>query len=441
MQRERQSLPHFVKTTPYIAGMLLLAACGTSPAAQAPISDLDANDTSDEQPEHDVPSIEGDAVTDADEGVDDTFDGTPPPDDTAHDSDAEVDVEVDTGEPDPCDALAMECDGIEGAVSPTSPLHVTYGEAWPACRFVPRDGSAFEGRYWISWLADGIEIVQSRAEDGRWDGSVHGFSSIHRSLSPGTYDVYANRHGDGMGVPPAACTSLPRVVVSPPSGGFWAHLRARDDTPLGTPRHLGGAYDAELWISRSPPLCSADTQRIANSYRENVTYDWGVRGDPTDDPRLMRRTPRSDSQQIQAADGLFVADAPHPSETWTLSVATRGTWSDLRLTVGWAGRTLHEAVIDGTSPIEWLVVGSVSFDGEAAFHEVLASGVRPQGCGSLLTDPPDCATEGPFPAEICDGVDNDCDGLIDEAPEACMGQPIQPSNCAYVQSADFWICL
>ena len=30
------------------------------------------------------------------------------------------------------------------------------------------------------------------------------------------------------------------------------------------------------------------------------------------------------------------------------------------------------AVIDGTSPIEWLVVGSASFDGEVAFHEILA---------------------------------------------------------------------
>jgi hypothetical protein len=36
---------------------------------------------------------------------------------------------------------------------------------------------------------------------------------------------------------------------------------------------------------------------------------------------------------------------------------------------------------------------------------------------------------------------NDCDGSIDEAPDACIANVVQPSNGVHIESTDSWFCM
>jgi len=205
--------------------------------------------------------------------------------------------------------------------------------------------------------------------------------------------------------------------------------------------------DLDLLVSRDLTQCSPNADAHFYSFTRPGESDWGVIGDPDDDPRTVTR----DVNNFPFGREATYARMQSPDESWSVVVVprTQGVHATAELVVIVAGveiaRTERAIYVprdlDSSEgrPI-WLVgVRDGSNRAEFELTDALTRGLPMCNSSPVFTCPD--GTMGTF--EICDGIDNNCNGIIDEMPRACdgWGPASEGAECVQLPDSGTFRCI
>lgn len=388
--------------------LTLCAACGSQPAGDADIGGTDlpdvdveagARDTSSPD-SSDTPDIAPDVVPALDTDTTHPED-VPPPDID--------DIELDAPPIDPCAQLSITCTVEDQPVSSPVSLVLPYGTA--SCSLHGQEGQ---------------EVLN-------WSLRADGYT---RSLSSSTYvpraEVWAWGSDPGVSqlvvTTPTCEVAGPSFTILPPTTGWWFSLAW--DVPGR--RRTEEFADVDLHLLRAAGDCWFDRQRDLHFGSPN-TLDWGATLDADDNPHQggdHRMAPG-----FEASWALRIAD----DETWEIGahvrMATEREPIDARMTVYHNGELLASFQQTFTTPGYWRIA---TVDERSVVPIQLVSETVPACTPPVLVE---CDGRIATP-ETCNGIDDDCDGEVDEFPEACS-ENASPSTCLFIPQtpADPYRCI
>ena len=384
---------------------LFLAACGTDPGARVQFDVGDGMDvaTGDANPANDdvettdgTPVSDGapvDALGDADARVPDassndvTDDGPP---DTAIDV---FDGDIEAG----CESVVIRCTHDSSPVD--SVVTLSLDDAAPVM----------------------CEVVGSPADLVTWTWAFgeREATALETLPTTSTLRFVPARIGEGrIGAYVGVCSVTgPAIRITPPGSQFFIILSWTSDATT-----VERSVDADLHVLRDPGLCWFDARDDLH-FGSETTLDWGLSGDSSDDIRRGADSRRDDRIEFAIAGGRPA------SETWTAAVDVRSmgnaTVARVSLDLFLEGELLLSREATFGQPGWWTVV------------EISAADLNP--VNQRLDAAPECAE--PCGVETCNGSDDDCDGLVDEDPQACLNQEgIDDLACSYIAEADEYRC-
>lgn len=408
---------HGPRRARYLATTLTLnlLACGTSPNAPSYPVDSGAEDAAglvdaSDLPAPDTESTDSLPPTDASNEPD----SRPNPDaDPAADA-ADV-VLIDSGTPtDSADAGEGVTDLETGAacnpVVLCSPGSI-FREAAAANPLLVEAGSLFTclasdgGEPVLSdWSLSGGESPETRTDITAWTLSV---------AIPGVVEIAAV----------TGCGTMAPVrieVLAPPAGTLivasWAALADGFD------------FDADLYVRPNATACWDRSSETLVAWTGGRTLDWGVSGDESDDPHAGPDSRWSPGfEQVRC-------EQPSPTEVWEIGIQVPSmipaALGPVRLRIWSAGSLIADQSrtwSPGAGGDRWWNVGSLqSGDGWILDGSTSADLAR---CGNP------CDGGGTAWPEYCDGVDNDCNGTVDDS--ACS----PGSVCLFIAEFDDYRCL
>jgi hypothetical protein len=369
------------------AALWLLAAtstgCGTSPdqtrADATTDTELDTEDRHDATEAVDVDeawldaSPNADAEPSAHADVDNGSDLGPLPD-------TESDVLID-----PCDRFRLEC--LQSGQPVTSPVDLNGSR--PAVTCVVIGGTQDYDYIWtLAYQDRPNNVSRSRSSDYRVGGG-----------SPGEAQLFVEVDG--------CVFEGPEFVFLPPDDGVSAVVAwwpADEDARS----RMGNEMD--LHTLQSADACWFDPYQDLH-FGSEEWLDWGVRFSRQDDPDRSR-----DAQGISDAEHVFASEIG-AGEVWEVGVHARinperpvplvaDVW------ISREGELLGRVRRTFTESAYW----SVFLIGQEEFQQIDEVSAEVPVC--VPREIPVCDGREATP-EICNGIDDDCDGETDEYPEAC----------------------
>lgn len=307
-----------------------------------------------------------------------------PPTRTPRPPDDGGDVAVDPPLTDTCELLTITCT-IEDAVV-SSPVSLALPQNVAVCQL---GGQATPET--LMWS------LRINGEDRLMDGPTRQTRTEVVAEFPGTAQLVVST--------PACEVPGPTFVFLPPPTGWWFGLAW--DVP--DRRSAEVFVDMDLHVLQGADVCWLDRQRDLH-YGSSNTLDWGTIGEPADNPHR----------------GADTRVSPGVETSWTTQISTQETWE-----LGAHARTATES-----EPVEGRLVIYRNGEELAAFQQTFTSpgywriaSVNEQGVVPIqlvsetipaCTPPVPIECDGRVAApETCNGIDDDCDGDVDESPEAC----------------------
>ena len=398
-----------VVVTPFVFGGVM--ACGTAPASPTDVVDsgVDATESGDALVS-DVSAPDGSEL------------------DTAPDS-SELDtapdaIEMDTAPPDvviPPDVVPPP-DVLTPDVGPDVPVCAgdivcvtAAGEALEdgaeimvfdrlSCSVLAEDSN--EGLWGLFWEFDGVGFSLGVAEEGS--------PSSFRPPVVGAFQVFAARGDCRIDGP--VYRGTPR-----PTGTFVMLEWGGEST-------VPQSVDLDLGVYRIPDPCSGIPALFLSGYT-GESSDWGEPGDASDDPNA----------------GWDFQDPPGRETLWWDRVATDETWTVVVLGQNGAENALMprlsiyqdgELALERVQSLEAQAHWTAAHVSEAGVVAIDTVGARPPECGPEYC--PDGSLRG---IEVCNGLDDDCDGLRDERSDVCRDAEGEVTGeCSYAPGSGTWAC-
>lgn len=395
--------------------VVCLFACGTSPKSSSDDVVVGSEDTTaqfdgSDPAEADSSGLDSMPVVDSGDDLDSAPDSdTNPTEDGSQDVPADSDHETgltdsDDGGPDletepACEPVVACSPGAEfSAAAAANPLLIEAGSLFTC---VATDRGAPLLSDW-SLVAEGSS--SAKTEVSRWTLSV---------ATPGSAQM-ATTSVCGATAPVAIEVLAPAVgtlIVA-----SWTALNEGFD------------FDADLYVRPNAAACWNRPSETLVAWTEGKTLDWGVASETRDDPHAG-----SDSRWSPGLERVR-CDQPSPTEVWEVGVRVPSTIPDelgpVRLRI-WSAGSLVADVSKSWPPggggDRWWQVGSLQ-GGSTWSPDDLTFADREQ-----CADP--CDGGGFGRPEYCDGVDNDCDGTVDD--NACSAG----SACLFIAEFDEYRCL
>lgn len=370
----------------FVAIAVTLCACGTYDSGSELLSpDVgDVNDGNRNDGNEDDGELEDTSVGEP-ESPDESDTERPETDSTEVDG---VGDALDVGPP-TCGDARVECRASDGTV--VTNYTMSEFDAEVVCALVGPSSITNNSTWSASWpdgyrIAIGYDAVQAGQD-----------VELRGGMPTGTAD-WTVRAGD--------CTwEAVTITYGPPAEGILIELRWT--TLDGTLEEVW--TDLDLHVRRNDDACWFDDDDDLHYGARSSSLDWGVRGDNVDNPRIgydVTTAPGVEtvfSQSQSNSEGWTVAfEARLPGET---SAAVRAT-----LNVYVDGERVAQVAEEVGEPV---FVVAVRLDQAAATTEVARFASAP------LCAPVFCDDGRPAVDEICNGVDDDCDGTVDEHHEAC----------------------
>ncbi|MFT6395722.1 MAG: hypothetical protein ACJAYU_000464 [Bradymonadia bacterium] len=216
-----------------------------------------------------------------------------------------------------------------------------------------------------------------------------------------------------------SCTTVgPTLIVGPPEAGLFAYLMwsSTADSDART--------DLDLHLLRDP-VCWFDPDEDLHHGSESW-LDWGTPNDPAGDVRRG-----VDARSVPGME-FVAADSIAGEETWVFGVESRveaGTVVSAAVSFYLDGTSLAQVERELTGPGVWTVG---TFSDELTISDEIAA--EPPACG-----PRPCEATGP---EVCNGLDDDCNGAVDEHPTTCENEGAAPGSvCAYLPGLEEYACV
>lgn len=370
--------------------LLLLAGCSNAPRSVPVDANEGGTGSTDVVPAHqDTNELEDIAVNDVEQ-----------PDSAPQDSSdvlPEVESDATNGDPDTC---VVELDCRVGTTEVVAGDTVERGIAAEPLRCVATSSNG-QGVSW-HWQFDNGMVTEPNAlgSGTEFSPGVGGFV--------GTAFLVVGSPG---------CTGNRLEVEFEPIGDVHVVLAWGSDAPEGTLSN----YD--LHLLRSPSSCWGNVDDDLHASGA-ASLDWGEPSDPSDDVYRGR-------------DGVFI---PAEEVAWSPSLPVDDIWTvGIRIPPAPVNALLTVYTAD-TPPVllpvrpataGWLTAVAIDPDGSIEVVERYES-MMPE-CSTRTCD------DGSIPgSEVCNGIDDDCDGIVDEPAEACDGDTFQ---CFFVESVSEYRCL
>jgi hypothetical protein len=381
----------FLRVVPALAlsaGVVFISACGTSPGSTETIVPHGGETDVGNEPT-DVSSPD-DAVVDS--GADSENIGDTEPsedtDDVIRDisEDELADSTTDSGV---CEVATIQCSNVVGeAVTGTTELNVPRSSDIE-CRLLSASNLTEPVR-WV-WQSEGDTRV-TIAESPSSEDTVSFFAP---TLASGQiYALFGECEVPGPRIQFSELTDVDGIYVSWVGEGY---------TDFVSP-------DVDLHVRQSADACWNDVRRDLFTTLQS-TPEWGEPAEPRDNP-----TRGTDSR---GATGIELA-------TWT-SISSSEMWAagvEIRPLIEGQSVTVNVLVVrNGAAALE----ATRRFEQQAWWNFTLVDDDSTDGIDDVTFTAPECAPRGtcdgrPIVDETCNGLDDDCDGTIDEDPEACFDE-------------------
>jgi hypothetical protein len=269
------------------------------------------------------------------------------------------------------------------------------------------DTAPYQAEWITTSLADGDHTLTATARDASGQEAWH------------TVSVTVENAG-------GACDNLPTAVIVEPADGSYVHgdvaVRVNASDDIGVVRVRVFMDAGMIWEDTTAPF-------------EGV---WRT-GDFAEGPHLLR-TEATDTADQTSAEASIEVDvdrtpptinitSPFDSEmvsgTRTVTASATDNLSVASVTFTATG-SLTRSFTDTEAPFEWpLTFPPMSSCGDDVTIEAEASdraGWTATDTVTVMLDPPD---------EVCDGRDNDCDGVCDDGFECCAGRSGCTDTCTF----------